>query len=60
MDNSLEIPRRQLDMNLDFGRKIQTGDVRLGVISLWMKFKARKLNEVKGVRVYEEEKRAEI
>lgn len=50
MDNSLEIPRRQLDMNLDFGRKIQTGDVRLGVISLWMKFKARKLNEVKGVR----------
>lgn len=55
-----EIFSRQLGMSLDFGRKVQTGDVQLGVISLWMKLRARRLNEDKGARVHKEEKRAGV
>lgn len=60
LDVHWTIPSRLLDRSLDFGRKIQTGDVQLGVVCLWMKFRARRLNEVKGVRTYEEEKGAEL
>lgn len=46
LDKQVEFTSRLLAMSLEVRKEDRTGDVHFGVVSMWVIFKAMKLNEI--------------